>query len=110
MAFAKLSPAEIRKHKGVSFTGISAIFFCYDDKGKIFLAKRSRNARDEHGRWAPGAGGHKHGETIEETVQRELKEEFDAKPLSINFLGYFDVFRELSDGTPTNWLAMCFAV
>lgn len=110
MAFTKLSPEVIRKHKGISFTGISAIFFCYNDKGQVFLARRSKNARDEHGRWAPGAGGHKHGETLEETVRRELKEEFTAEPLEIEFLGYFDVFRKLPDGTPTGWLAMCFAV
>lgn len=111
MAFTKLSPTEIRQHKGVSFTGISAIFFCYNDKGQVFLAKRSQNSRDEHGRWAPGAGGHKHGEKIEETVRRELREEFGTEPSKdIQFLGYFDVFRELPDGTPTNWVAMTFAV
>jgi ADP-ribose pyrophosphatase YjhB (NUDIX family) len=97
MTFAKLPPTEIRKHKGISFTGISAIFFCYNDKGQTFLAKRSKNAREEHGKWAPGASGHKHGEALEETVHRELKEEFDAKPLRTDFLGYFDVFRKLPD-------------
>jgi len=110
MAFTKLSPMEIRKHKGISFTGITTVFFCHDGNGRVFLAKRSQNARDEHGRWAPGAGGQKHGETIENTVRRELKEEFAADPLRIDFLGYFDVLRELPDGTPTNWLAMTFAV
>lgn len=109
MTFTLLTPAEIRQHKGVSFTGISAVFFCHD-KGQIFLAKRSKNARDEHGRWAPGAGGHKHGETLEATVRRELKEEFGAVPLDIEFLGYFDVLRDLPNGTPTQWLAMTFAV
>lgn len=110
MAFTKLSPQDLRAHKGLSFTGISAIFFCYDDNGRVFLAKRSRNARDEQGTWAPGAGGHKHGEAVEDTVRRELKEEFSADPVSIDFLGYFDVFSESDDGTPTNWLAMTFAV
>ncbi len=110
MSFSKLSPTQIDQHKGVSFTGISAVFFCYDDTGRIFLAKRSHNARDEHGRWAPGAGGHEHGETLEETVRRELKEEFGAEPIAIEFIGYFDVFRNSSDGTPTHWLAMTFAV
>lgn len=110
MTYSKLSPAQLRKHRGVSFTGISAIFFCYDDAGRVFLAKRSNNARDEHGRWAPGAGGHEYGEALEETVRRELKEEFDAAPIAIEFIGYFDVFRKSSDGMPTHWLAMTFAV
>lgn len=110
MTFAKLPPDILRAHKGVSFTGISAIFFCHDADGRIFLAQRSKNARDEHGRWTPGAGGHKHGETLENTVVRELKEEFSTEPKAIEFMGYFDVFRELPDGTPTGWLAMTFAV
>jgi 8-oxo-dGTP diphosphatase len=110
MALAKLPRAEIRKHQGVSFTGVSTVFFCYDNKGRVFLAKRSKNARDEHGRWTPGAGGHEPGETLEQTVRRELQEEFGAQALRIDFLGYFDVFRKLPDGTPTTWLAMTFAV
>lgn len=109
MAFAKLSPEEIRHHKGVSFTGITTVFWCHDGKGKLFLAKRSENARDEQGVWDPGAGGLKHGQTLEENIRRELKEEYGAEPLQIDFIGYRDVFRKLENGTPSHWLAMDFA-
>lgn len=109
MTYVKLSPEEIRKHKGASFTGVTTVFWCYDGTGRIFLAKRSANARDEHGRWDPGAGGLKHGQTLEENVRRELKEEYDVEPLQLDFIGYRDVFRQLEDGTPTHWLAMDFA-
>jgi 8-oxo-dGTP diphosphatase len=109
MAFTQLPPDDIRKHKGASFTGITTVFWCYNDDGQIFLAKRSKNARDEHGRWDPGAGGLKHGQTLEENVRRELKEEYDVEPLQLDFIGYRDVFREFDDGTPTHWLAMDFA-
>ncbi|HVI69708.1 MAG TPA: NUDIX domain-containing protein, partial [Magnetospirillaceae bacterium] len=109
MAFAKLSLEDIRKHKGASFTGITTVFWCYNNDGQIFLAKRSKNARDEHGRWDPGAGGLKHGQTLEENVRRELKEEYDVEPLQLDFIGYRDVFRELEDATLTHWLAMDFA-
>ncbi|HEX9153712.1 MAG TPA: NUDIX domain-containing protein [Candidatus Saccharimonadales bacterium] len=109
MAFTKLSPEDIRKHKGASFTGITTVFWCYDVNGRLFLARRSNNSRDEQGRWDPGAGGLKHGQTLEENVRRELKEEYDVEPLRLDFIGYRDVFRELEDGTPTHWLAMDFA-
>jgi 8-oxo-dGTP diphosphatase len=79
-------------------------------KPSAFLARRSKNARDEHGRWDPGAGGLKHGQTLEGNVRRELKEEYDVEPLRLEFVGYRDVFRQLDDGTPTHWLAMDFAV
>lgn len=75
------------------------------------MAKRSKNARDEHGRWDCGSGGLKHGESVEESMLRELHEEYGvSKPISTDFLGYFDVFRELADGTPTHWVVMSFAV
>lgn len=110
MTFQKLSPEELRKHKGVSFTGITTVFICHDGKGKIFLTKRSKNTRDEHGRWDPGGGGLKHGQAIEENMLREVKEEYDVTPLSHEFIGYFDAFRETPEGLSTHWLAMFFAV
>lgn len=110
MSFKKLSPEELRKHKGISFTGITTVFFCHDGKGNIFLAKRSKNTRDEHGRWDPGGGGLKHGQSLEQNLHRELKEEYNATPISTEFIGYFDAFRTSPEGKPTHWLAMCFAV
>jgi 8-oxo-dGTP diphosphatase len=110
MSFQKLTPEEIRKHKGVSFTGITTVFFCHDGAGNLFLTKRSNNTRDEHGRWDPGGGGLKHGQSVEQSLIREVKEEYDAIPLRTDFIGYFDAFRENPAGLPTHWLAMCFAV
>ncbi len=105
-----MSPEEIRKHKGVSFVGVTASFFCHDGSGSFYLARRSENARDEQGTWDPGGGGLKIGETVEAAVRREVKEEYGADACSIEFLGYDDAFRKLKDGTPTHWLAMRFAV
>lgn len=110
MEFIKLSPEELRKHKGVSFTGITTVFFCHDGHGKLFLTKRSKNTRDEHGRWDPGGGGLKHGESVENSMLREVKEEYGVKPLAWEFIGYFDAFRTTPEGIPNHWLAMCFAV
>ncbi len=104
-------PAEVlRKHKGVSFPGITTVFFCHDGKGNVFLTKRSKRTRDEHGRWDPGGGGLKHGQTIEGNLRRELKEEYNVEPLRLDYVGYYDVFRTSVDGYPTHWLAMLFSV
>lgn len=110
MAFEKLSPEILRRHKGVSFTGITTAFFCYDDQGRIFLSKRSKNARDEHGRWDAGEGGLKHGQAIEQNMRRELKEEYNVEPLKVDFIGYMDMFRKTAEGIDNHWLAMDFAV
>ena len=110
MNFEKLSPETLRLHKGVSFTGISTVFFLHDGNGRIFLNKRSAHARDEHGMWSPGGGGVKHGQSIEANMLRELREEFNVASLKTDFLGYFDAFRELDTKHTSHWLAMCFAV
>lgn len=108
MSFQKLTPEQLRLHKGVSFTGVTTVFFCHDGNGKLFLTKRSKNTRDEHGKWDPGGGGLKHGQAVEESLRREIKEEYNAEPIEIEFIGYFDAFRNSKDGHPTHWLAMCF--
>ena len=107
----KLSTEELRAHKGVSFVGVTVAFVCYDDEGTVFFAKRSRNARDEHGRWDCGGGGLKHGETLDDTLRRELAEEYNVRTiLQTTPLGYYEIFRTLEDGTPTHWIALPFAV
>ena len=110
MKFQKLPAETLRQHKGTSFVGISVVFFLHDGKGRIFLNKRSARARDEHGKWSPGGGGVKHGQSIEANMVRELREEFNVDPLKTEFLGYFDAFSTTSHKQPSHWLAMCFAV
>jgi ADP-ribose pyrophosphatase YjhB (NUDIX family) len=105
-----MTPEDLRKHKGTSFVGVTASFFCHDGKGRFYLARRSQKARDEQGTWDPGGGGVKFGETVEESIRREVKEEYGADAKELEFLGYDDAFRKLADGTPTHWIAMRFAV
>jgi len=106
----KLSPETLRTQKGISFPGITTAFVCHDGAGKVFMAKRSQNARDEQGKWDFGAGGLKFGCSIEENLRREIKEEYGATALNIHFLGYGDIFRTREDGTPTHWLGLFHAV
>lgn len=110
MTFKQLSPEELRKHKGTSFIGVCTVFFCHDGNGKFLMSKRSQNTRDEQGRWEIAGGGLKWGSTAEDNIRREVREEFGANARKIDFMGYRDVFRKLSDGTPTHWLMLDFAV
>jgi ADP-ribose pyrophosphatase YjhB (NUDIX family) len=49
------------------------------------------------------------GDTVEETLHREIKEEYGADIMESEFLGYQDIFRE-EKGKPTHWLALFFKV
>lgn len=106
----KLDPDILRLHKGISFVGVTASFLCYNSDGEFVMAKRGQKARDEQGTWDQGGGGLKWGDSVLETVQREVLEEYGAKALKIDFLGYSDLFRELPDKTKTHWLLLSFAV
>lgn len=95
--------------KGEDYTGVTVVFFCHDGKGEYLLAKRSTNCRDEHGTWEPGAGGLEFGDSVENTIQREVLEEYGTDVRSFEFLGYRDVHRE-HEGKPTHWITLDFRV
>ncbi len=95
--------------KGVDFTGVSIVYFCHDGAGNVLLQKRSTNCRDEHGTWDPGAGGLELHDTVEETLRKEIAEEYGTDVLDYEFLGYRDVHRE-HEGAKTHWIALDFKV
>ncbi len=95
--------------KGTDYTGVSVVFFCHDGKGKFLMSRRSVNTRDEHGKWDLGGGGVEFGHTIEETLRKELREEYCIEPIVHEFLGYMDVHRE-HQGRTTHWIALVFKV
>ena len=95
--------------KGQDYIGITTVFLCHDGNGKVLLNKRSNNCRDEHGAWDCGGGGLEFGDTIEDNLRKEIKEEYCADVLDYEFLGYRDVHRE-HNGVKTHWIALDFRV
>jgi len=95
--------------KGADFIGVSVIYFCHDDKGRVWLAKRSQNARDEKGNWDIGGGGVEFGDTVVDTLKKEILEEYCTNVLDYEFLGYRDIHRE-NDGKKTHWVTFDFKV
>lgn len=95
--------------KGEDYTGVTVVYFCHDGKGNVLLNKRGKNSRDEHGTWDPGGGGLEFGDTIEDTLRKEIFEEYCTDILNYEFLGYRDVHRK-HDGKATYWIALDFKV
>lgn len=94
--------------RGVDFIGVTCSFVCHDGNGKILLHKRSQNCRDEQGRWDNGGGAHEFGASIEETILREIKEEYGADAFNLQYVKTYDAHRQLDDGTPTHWVAVVY--
>ncbi len=95
--------------KGVDFTGVTVVYLCHDGNGNVILAKRSINARDEHGCWDIGGGGLEFDDTVIGTLHQEIKQEYSTDILDFEFLGYRDVHRA-HDGKQTHWIALDFKV
>jgi ADP-ribose pyrophosphatase YjhB (NUDIX family) len=61
---------------GKDYIGVSVAFFCHDGKGNFLFHQRSQKCRDEQGTWDCGGGKIEFGETLEEGLMRELREEY----------------------------------
>lgn len=94
---------------GFDYPGVSCAFLCHDGARRFLLHRRSERCRDEHGTWDSGAGAIEFGETFEEAVAREVREEYLASPREVRFLGATNVLRR-DRGAPTHWVALSFAV
>ncbi len=95
--------------EGEDFIGNAVVFACHDGAGDFLFSKRSVNSRDEHGTWDPGGGRIELGDTVEETLRKEIAEEYCTEVLDVEFLGYRDVHREHA-GNLTHWITLDFKV
>lgn len=95
--------------KGIDYIGVTVVYFCHDGKGNILLSKRGKNSRDEQGTWDPGGGGVEFGDTVENTLRKEIAEEYCTNVLDYEFLGYRDIQRK-HNGKETHWIAIEFKV
>ncbi len=95
---------------GIDHIGNTIVFFCHDGNDNVLMAKRGQKARDERGRWDIGAGRLEHKERVDETLRREIMEEYSTDVLGTEFLGHRDVHRTNDDGIETHWISLDFKV
>lgn len=75
---------DIRKkvgHDTVFMPGVGAVIY---ENGKILLQKR-----EDDGKWATHGGSMELGETYLQTLERELKEEINIKPIEPKLMGIY---------------------
>jgi 8-oxo-dGTP diphosphatase len=94
---------------GIDYIGVTCSFFCHDGNGKFLFQKRSDMCRDECGRWDCGGGQMEFGETMEETLRRELAEEYGVESISFEHVRSYSALREI-DGARTHWVNNLFLV
>lgn len=94
---------------GINYIGITTPFYCNDGKGNFLFHTRSKNCRDEHGAWDPGGGQVEFGESLEESVLREVKEEYGCTGVIQEQLPAHSVLRT-HEGVKTHWIAIPFLI
>lgn len=94
---------------GLDYIGVVCIFACHDGAGRLLLARRSDKARDEQGCWETGGGQVNFGERLDETIRREVLEEYGAEVLEIELLHAFSSLRTI-DGQLTHWVGLIHMV
>lgn len=94
---------------GIDYIGITTPFYCNNGKGLFVMHKRSKNCRDEIGTWDFGGGKVEFGQELEESVLREVQEEYGCEGVIQEQLPPHSILREI-DGKSTHWLAIPFFV
>ncbi len=62
--------------RGIDYIGVGVGALIVDDEGRIFLAQRGPQAKNERGLWECPGGSVEFGETLTAALQREMAEEF----------------------------------
>lgn len=76
--------------KGVDYIGVGVGAAIFDKDGKLFIAKRGKKARNERDKWEIPGGSVEFGETFEQAIKREIKEELDIEIEVLELLGICD--------------------
>lgn len=94
---------------GEDYIAISTPFYCNDGNGNFLLHKRSKNCRDEQGKWDPGGGRLEFGLTPEENVLKEVGEEYGCKGVIQKSIPSHTILR-INNGKKTHWIVFPFFI
>lgn len=95
---------------GIDYVGVTTCFILTDGHGNVLIHRRTKNCRDEVGKWDFGAGQLEVGLSFEENVLKEVREEFGCAGTIVDKYNVLEVHRMQEDGTGTHWLAIYFLV
>ena len=91
--------------QGVDYIGVAVGTMIFNDKGELFLSKRSQQSKNERGCWETPGGSVDFGERLSDAMKREIKEEFGVE---IEILEQFPAADHIIPEEKQHWVAMTF--
>lgn len=91
--------------KGIDYIGVGVGAVIVNGEGKIFLARRGREARNERHKWEFPGGGVEFGERLEEALVREVMEEYG---FEIEVEALLDVVNHIIPDEKQHWVSPTF--
>lgn len=91
--------------RGLDYIGVSVGAMLFNERGELFLSKRSAQTTNETGTWETPGGGVEFGETLEQAVRREIREEYG---IDIEIVEQFPAEDHIIPGEHQHWVATTF--
>lgn len=91
--------------KGRDYIGVAVGAIIFNDKGAVFLSKRSKNTKNERGCWEFPGGSIEFGELMVEAVKREIREEYG---IDIDILQQLPAHDHIIPADKQHWVATTF--
>jgi 8-oxo-dGTP diphosphatase len=91
--------------KAIDYIGVSAGALIVNEKGELFLTKRSQRCKNQRGCWESPGGDVEYGETLVDAVRREVMEEYGVE---IELIEQFPAADELLTKEKQHWVATTF--
>ncbi len=91
--------------KGVDYIGVGVGAIILNEKNQVFMSKRGKKCRNEVGLWEFPGGAVEFGHSLEDSIRREVKEEFG---IEIEVLELFDVCNHIIKNENQHWVSPTF--
>jgi len=91
--------------RGIDYIGVGVGALIVNPKGRVFLAKRGIKAKNERGLWEFPGGSVEFGETLSQSLTREMQEEYG---ITIRVIQLLDVVDHILPDEGQHWVSPSF--